>query len=509
MHLAIVGLLAASPLWGSLEPGPHPPAYRITVYEDASRLDGPKRGAFADPGGPGPRRLAVHVWYPAGPGTGGEPLTLSDYSGLNRLTTRPAGPLSDQDRRTGDAAFRSLVEGRHRALTDAEWRALKDARGRAVYEAPPAAGRFPLLIGTLRPLSTAITAEYLASHGYVVAFVSSVAFGEPWEMDAQVRDMELAAEQLRREANVDPARTGALGFSGSGFAQLLLAMSNAHVDALVDLESALFARGFNERLAKSTAYRPAVLHAPFLHIYGRELSVDPRFPEDKLQDFRDMRYAERLRLVLEKPKLDHWDVATEGMATAAVTGMRGEHAVSVRLTFEAANLYARRFLDAHVKGDGGARAWLSRPPADHGLEGTVSLERLPAEPAVATAVDLERLLERRDVPGVASALRRAQAVDPRPAVLAEPALNRWGYRLLALGAQAEAVELFQLAAALYADSANAHDSLAEALEAAGRTADARAAAGKVLELLAGAKEPNAALKRANEERLRRLGAAPR
>ena len=85
MHVAVLSLLAASPLWGTLEPGPYRAAYRIVTVEDASRLDGPKRGPYADPAGARPRRITVHLWYPAPVDTPGDGLTLGEYSAYNRL----------------------------------------------------------------------------------------------------------------------------------------------------------------------------------------------------------------------------------------------------------------------------------------------------------------------------------------------------------------------------------------------------------------------------------------
>ena len=49
-------------------------------------------------------------------------------------------------------------------------------------------------------------------------------------------------------------------------------------------------------------------------------------------------------------------------------------------------------------------------------------------------------------------------------------LNAWGYRLLRRQQASDAIAVFQLAVRLYPDSANGHDSLAEAGEAAGDTA---------------------------------------
>jgi tetratricopeptide (TPR) repeat protein len=509
MPLEVLALVAASPLWGALEPGPFRAGYRIVVVEDASRLDGPKRGPFADPAGPGPRRLAVHVWYPAPRDVAGEALTLGDYAAYNSLESRPSGPVPDAARRAAESSLRSLVQQRFGSLSDADWETLRSARATAVYEAPAAPGRFPLLIGMLRPVSTVLTAEYLASHGYIVAFVKSlVLFAESsWELDVPLRDMEVAASRMRAEPNVDPQRTGTIGFSGSGFSPVLLAMRSAHVDALVDLESALFAKGFYERLAGSAAYRTDALRIPFLHIYGRELGADPRFPED-LQDFREMRYSERLRLVLEAKGLDHWDVATEGMATATVLSVRGDKAPGVRRTFEAANLYTRRFLDAHVKEDAEARRWLEATPSSHGLEGVVTVEALPAAPAPASAADVERLHATRGPKAAVDALEQTRLADTKAAVLAEPSLNRIGYRLLGASETALAVDVFTMAMELYPTSPNAQDSLAEALEAAGRPAEAIAASKKALALVEASADPSSggtsSVRQSSEERIKRL-----
>jgi hypothetical protein len=165
------------------------------------------------------------------------------------------------------------------------------------------------------------------------------------------------------------------------------------------------------------------VRVPFLHIYGRELSADPRFPED-LQDFRDMRYSDRLRLVLEATGLDHGDVATEGMATATILSVRGDKAPAVRRTFEAANLYTRRFLDAHVKGDAEARRWLEATPLADGLEGVVTVEALPASPASASAAGIERLTTTRGPKAAVEALKTTRLADAKAPVLAEASLNR-------------------------------------------------------------------------------------
>jgi tetratricopeptide (TPR) repeat protein len=490
---------AASPLWGTLRPGPYRPGHRVIRYEDTSRLAAPKSGPYAQPGAPVPRALVAHVWYPGVADHPAPALTLEGYALLD-FTGRLDPPSADRAAPLG--YLRGTVQRRFGTLTDEQWSALRAMAGRAGHEIPAAAGRFPLLVGMLRPVSTAITAEYLASHGYVVAFLQdSTQTLEAWDLDTSARDMEVVADRLRGQPFVDPARTGAIGFSGSGFAQVLLAMRNAHVDALVDLESALFAQGFRERLVASSSWSPEALRAPFLHVYGRELSASAQYPED-LAAFRAMRYSERLHLVLEEKGLDHWDVATEGVASVLL-GMR-PRPEAVRRTFEAATEYTRRFLDAHVKQDATARAWLAAPPDANGFGGVVSAERLAGIAPPPTAADVERL-RLKGGPAVVEALRRARELDPRSPVLAAQALNTLGYRLLGSGDAAAASDVLGLAAELFPTSANAHDSHAEALAAAGRTADARRAAQRVLELIDEdeelAPQVRAALKKANEARV--------
>jgi Flp pilus assembly protein TadD len=93
-------------------------------------------------------------------------------------------------------------------------------------------------------------------------------------------------------------------------------------------------------------------------------------------------------------------------------------------------------------------------------------------------------------------------------VLAEPSLNRIGYRLLGASETALAVDVFTMAMELYPTSPNAQDSLAEALEAAGRPAEAIAASKKALALVEASADPSSggtsSVRQSSEERIKRL-----
>jgi uncharacterized protein HemY len=107
-----------------------------------------------------------------------------------------------------------------------------------------------------------------------------------------------------------------------------------------------------------------------------------------------------------------------------------------------------------------------------------------------------------------AALEKANAEEPTATVLQEPILNMLGYQLLAAKRMADAVEVLRYAAMRYPRSANASDSLANALEAAGQKEESVAASRRTLELMAGdssmAEARRTALQKSAQERIARL-----
>ncbi len=111
-------------------------------------------------------------------------------------------------------------------------------------------------------------------------------------------------------------------------------------------------------------------------------------------------------------------------------------------------------------------------------------------------VRLFHTLAGRGWPEAKRALDAARAEDAVATLVNPAVLNSVGYELLAAHRADLAVELFGWIAAAHPGSANAQDSLAEALEAAGRPAEARAAARRALDLVATDKTLNDAQRQA-------------
>ena len=213
--------------------------------------------------------------------------------------------------------------GEFGGVSDDAWARLKATRLLARRDVPAANGRYPLIIGLLRPLSTSITNEFLASHGFVVAMVDGEDDAEPEEsgaaLDLDYRDMEFAIPELRKRPDVHATALGALGFSGSGFSQILLAMRHPDVAAACDLESAIFDDRVLHPLSRGWGYGVTALRVPFLHTYSVPLSKR----ENRIADFEAMRYSTRYRYLVDAPGMHHWDFATEGMAASAVPSQPG------------------------------------------------------------------------------------------------------------------------------------------------------------------------------------------
>jgi hypothetical protein len=465
-----------SPLHGALPAGPHAVGFTRLQLADPTR---PRPNVDEQEPGPSDRarRITVHVWYPGAAGSTNPTMTFAEAM-VAHLHGRPAEELARRE-----SAVRTFL-AQFGPIADDDWRRLKGMPLLARENAAAAAGRFPLVIGALRPLSTTVTSEFLASHGYVVAMVDGEEGIEPQDsgaaLEVDYRDMEFAIPELRKQPYVHPSMLAALGFSGSGFSQLLLAMRHPDVRAVCDLESAIFDDRILHPLSRGWGYSVTALRVPFLHTYSVPLSKR----ENRIGDFERMRYSTRYRYLVDAPGIHHWDFATEGMA-ASVLGVRGANGPRLQQAFETTNRYLLQFFDAYVKGDREAVEFLRRDPEANGVPGgLVTIREHTAIAPAPTPDEIARTVESRGPASALDAIVRARATDPEADLFREPVLNRVAYRVLRTRAPADSIPFFRTIVEWYPASSNAYDSLAEALEAAGETQQAIAATERGLQVLA-------------------------
>ena len=159
-----------SPLWGDLQPGTYHTGFRTVLRYDDSRTWKSTRsydGAFSpDLDG---RPIQIDIWYPANVGQSDKKMRFVDY--VDQDVQERFSKLNDIMRqRNRDDAGSSVPHSEITALQTMEMNAYRDAK--------PVPESFPAVLyfgGLNAPINlNAIMAEYLASHGYVVASISLI-----------------------------------------------------------------------------------------------------------------------------------------------------------------------------------------------------------------------------------------------------------------------------------------------------------------------------------------------
>ena len=263
-------------MWQGLERGAHPVGFQ--------RLGG-----------------SVALWYPAG--TDGAAMTLRDC-----YTPEAAGEY---------AAFLAGA-GLSSGAIDAMFAAAMAAR----RDASALTGRYPVILvgqGNAQDApDQAVLAEYLASHGYIVAAPPSPMLAAPMTSESQVG--ALAEQQASDLADAlrmagasnpaaDPSRAGVIGHSFGARAALLFAMRDARVKALVSLDGGIGTATAAGSFRSAPSFDTTKAVAPILHYYER---LDPFMTPDfaLLEDLPANVTSEEI------PDMHHVHFTTLGFAAA-------------------------------------------------------------------------------------------------------------------------------------------------------------------------------------------------
>jgi hypothetical protein len=338
---------ATNPMFENLPIGKYTVGFKIVTLTDDSRIDKPAYNYFGEKTtGDRSHSFSVHIWYPAKPNTGKGIVTYGEYCYNMKFkrTDESIDPQKKEEelRRSGRGFF---------TISDNDFKKMTPLPMMAQKNAIAANGKFPLLIGSLRPVSTAVTIEFLVSHGYVVVMV--VPFENvdyPKAFINEIADMKLAMKYLSKTGMTDDNQIGAFGFSGSAFPPFLLSMDDLRIRAYADLEGAFF-QGFFEQFSTSDFYNTRNLKIPFLHLFGKEHSTEEKY----FNEFEKMKFSDRYRVLFNQPQLNHWDFASEGRATTNILHNRGETEKGIQATYELANLYLLHFFNMTLKNSEASR----------------------------------------------------------------------------------------------------------------------------------------------------------
>jgi dienelactone hydrolase len=452
------------------EAGPHAVGLRIVQQYDYSRVLDAQFDAFGKAGSVGPARpIQTLVWYPA-KRTSAAPMLVADY--------RQAS-LTDVD-----FSFPSAEAAKQRAgWMEGQQKAQYGAPTLAVRDAAPASGSYPVVIYAPSFASFANEnldlCEYLASHGYVV--IASRSLGARSIMmtddiegvEAQAADIAFLANYAQTLPQADITKVAAAGFSWGGMANVFAAARSSRIKALVSLDGSI---RFHPKIWSAAGYvRPAQTPVPMLFLGSHAPTAEAMERDDKLgaSYLNMMKYSDVY--VTTMHPMTHSDFSSWHLRFSRDDAFGDYQRADVLQAYRSGALYVRQFLDAYLKNDVKALAFLKQSPARHGIGPQVmSMEFYPAKFALLGEADFLRAFSKAGFKDAQTLYTNMAASSP-DFRLSPLNLNNLGYQLLRGKNAGGAVELFKLATYIEPKYGNAFDSEGEAYEALGQNALAIAA----------------------------------
>jgi hypothetical protein len=475
---------AEGPLFRFTEqPGKYAVGLKVVDQYDFSRTYRPKIDAEGKPTvGERARPLQTLVWYPAEK-SGRTPMTVGDYRELLATETSFDKPNQSPD-------WKQWVDGMEPTLGNSLW---------AVRDAKAVAGKFPVVIYapsfSSMAWENADLCEYLASHGYVV--VASPDMGatsrgmtpDLMGIDAQARDISFLIGYAQTLPNTDMSEIAVAGFSWGGISNLFAAARDNRIDALVALDGSM---RYSPGLVKDSGYvHPEEMTVPLLFFTQGEISL-----EDQAKDFTSKggegpnvlnAWTHGDLITVDDMALVHTEHSSmfqrnEQVWKRYASYHKGDYSRADGMVgYGWAARYTLAFLDAYLKHDDAAMAFLKKTPAENGVPPhmmTVDFRAAKGWPATFEELRWQAGHNGFDHLDEAYAAMKKEKADFK---VEESAMYDWATELQGDGHLAEAVEVLKLNVTMYPESSNGYETLGEAQEKAGQKVEAVESYKKALE----------------------------
>jgi dienelactone hydrolase len=460
----------AGPLFHFTEPmGPHAVGLRVVEQYDFSRTWLSRTDAMGKPtAGERARPLQTLIWYPAMKGSG-KAMTVGDYGELAATETSFGKPAMSQD-------WKDWIK----AMTPT----LGDKMG-AVRDAKAEVGRFPVVI--YAPSFSAMSwenadlCEYLASHGYVVIASPDMGAdargmtGDLAGIDAQAHDISFLIGYAQGLADTDMSEIAVGGFSWGGISNLFAAAKDNRIDALFALDGSM--RYFPGLVKDSGYVHPEEMTIPLLFFTEGEISL-----EDQAREFANKNsqgpsvlneWTHGDLITVDDMALVHVEHSSmyqrnEDVWKSYMQQRKGDYTRADGIVGYAwIARYTVHFLDAYLKHDAAAMAYLKKTPAENGAPPhmmTVDFRAAKGMPATLDALRVEA--GRKGFDHLADVYVAMKKEKPEFKI-EESAMVEWATELQEGGHLAEAIDLLRLNVEMNPESSSAYETLGEAYEKAG------------------------------------------
>ncbi len=459
------------PLMGDLKPGKYDVGFKVIEKYDYTRpvkLKHDYKGNFQS--GVRWRPLQISIWYPA-KGTGSARVLLQDYYSLTLTETNFDRVLSKNDiQKELRKKFSAKLKSYHLAKADSAGREkILNIKTSAVKNAPAAEGSFPLIIVTQNngdsPFNQSLIAEYLTSHGFIVASTISATIISPQGdfVENEAKDIEFVINQMYEFPNVDKDKLAlyTVGLGGMSGGKVLF--RNTEVDAFISVESGFATPQGVQGIKTAPEYAFAKNRSvPLMHMY--RVRKDPA-------DFTIMNsYKYSDKYMIEMKELRHFNFSTIGMVASlypdyvsdaqwilggdkAKTGHKvvGEYVLNFLNKYLRNNKDALDFLDNAIKKD-----YYSNEISNYKAVNAI-------EPGVPSESEFAKIMMAKGIDEALGIYNEAKKKNPEVVLFSENTLIGVGYfGFLNKGKIKEAIKIFQLVTDAFPDSWNGFDSLAEA-----------------------------------------------
>lgn len=287
--------------------------YKNIIAKDSSRVYDPKAGPtdrlhF--------RPLEIDLWYPA---VNSKPNQLIQYGELISLLEERSNRF--QNDTVYNNLTSELVQYICSNLNIKDTAKLTHLNTCSCRNADEAKGKFPLIVYMCSYngmcFENTSLFEWLASHGYIVASITSVGrypgnmSTHPADLMEQVYDGQFAINYLKAANNIDSTRIGIIGYSWGGLAALDLAMITRVIKTLLSLDgSEMHYYGESkeedddfDHERNSAVFQLSRINVPYAYLESGFKQAD-RKPDSI---FNILPYLKTLKQYIRFPKTTHED----------------------------------------------------------------------------------------------------------------------------------------------------------------------------------------------------------
>jgi dienelactone hydrolase len=453
-------------------PGPYSVGLHIVKQVDQSRAFNDRVDLITgeSPKGPTARPIQSLVWYPAQ--AGGASVTYLDYMRI----AASEGTINMTDAQVDSTLNENLVD-LTKTWGAAQMREETAHPMWAVQDAKAKPGKFPLVVYAPSFSHSAAEnvdmCEFLASHGYVVIAIPSMgahsrAMTADLEgIEAQALDIEYAIGYAQSLPEVDTAHIAVAGFSYGGISNVFAAAKDSRITALVSLDGAVRYETnlINGGKGAAKYVNPAQMTVPLLYVASQPSSIE-ELAKEKVDTswsaLDEMKYADVYKVTMQP--MMHIDFGSHNLRFVADATPGDYSRQEVSLAHSWMVRYVGQFLDAYLKNDAAASAFINNPPAKNAVPLhmlTIDVHRAQAIPANRESFATE--LGKRGFEHASVIYQELHKKNP-DFQLSTDDVTGWGYQLLQMQKTRKAIAIFALGASIYPENWNTYDSLAEAYE---------------------------------------------